>query len=235
MKLTIEDFSGPDQFKRELCYHAEIYLDGKPVTGCTSADEEAGEVVLAIAQDDPRWQTEFKECDHWPSETFRGKVEIRDSRISPVYVSDDMIGAVEDAVGFGSGAWGDVHPRQLIAAIIRSTPYLAAAKEGEAQHRKLHAAFREKSDSLRSVTYALHARGYVPVMRDEPLTAGGNLLSRYTCELRSMKKGDEKEAWERCAREIEELLKIPGDDGYGFDDISITSLREAIKALRRIA
>lgn len=82
MKVSIEDFSSADDEKRELVYHAEVYLDGQKVERCTMADEEGGEVEFYIPQDDPRWQTEFKHIDYWPTEKKQGKVEIVDRRKS---------------------------------------------------------------------------------------------------------------------------------------------------------
>lgn len=82
MRLHIDDFNGPDALKAELCRHAIIMLDGRRQWGVIMADEEKGEVLKYIQQDDPRFPSELAKQGNrdWPTETVYGRVVIKDSR-----------------------------------------------------------------------------------------------------------------------------------------------------------
>ena len=80
MRLSVEDLHGDDFEKADLVLNAEVLLDGQRVERCLMADEEKGEVLVYIPQDDPRWKTEVKDSEEWPTETKHGKVEIIDRR-----------------------------------------------------------------------------------------------------------------------------------------------------------
>ena len=80
MRLSIDDLAGDDPEKAAMVFHCDVLLDGQCVERCLMADEEKGEVLVHIPQDDPRWQKEFKEADEWPTEMKYGKVEIIDRR-----------------------------------------------------------------------------------------------------------------------------------------------------------
>lgn len=78
MKISVEDITGQDREKAALCLRAIVTLDGKKVEHCIIADEEGGYVVAYIPKENPRWETEFKDVDYWPTETKRGEVRIID-------------------------------------------------------------------------------------------------------------------------------------------------------------
>lgn len=80
MRLSIEDLHGNDLVKADLVLNVDVLLNGQRVELCLMADEEKGEVLVNIPQDDPRWRKEFKEAGEWPTEMKYGKVEIIDRR-----------------------------------------------------------------------------------------------------------------------------------------------------------
>lgn len=61
-----------------LNLRAVVFLDGVKAELCLMADEESGCIERYVPRTDPRWQTEFKYVDYWPTEVVRGAVKIVD-------------------------------------------------------------------------------------------------------------------------------------------------------------
>lgn len=80
MRLSIykDDLGYPHDDPDLLVGGCKIFLDGKEITHAVTADEELGLIVAYIAKDHPdyNWE-EIKKGGEWPTETLKGKVEIR--------------------------------------------------------------------------------------------------------------------------------------------------------------
>lgn len=81
MRLSIDEIGVYDEDRQALTLRAKIYLDGKFIEKCVTADEEQGYIVVYISPEDPRFAEELqkqKQALDWPKETLYGSVKIVD-------------------------------------------------------------------------------------------------------------------------------------------------------------